>query len=172
MSNFKGFATLACPADLLVKLQHDLSRMEQYPENPYPAFDFFVTAEHLFDWLYPDSEASANVRTRKQRRETEPLLRITSHLANGAKHFEAMAPHHKSVDDIQVRSLFNRAMFNPRLFNTKHQLAIKLQEVDAAALGLQVVSAIDLASRVLAYWQQHLSSSAASSGNKSEEDNK
>ena len=82
--------------------------MEQDPANPYPAFDFFVTAEHLLDWLYPDSVESANVRIRKQRREIEPLLRVTSHLANGAKHFEAMAPHHKSVDDIQISSLFNR----------------------------------------------------------------
>jgi hypothetical protein len=58
MSNFKGFASMVCAADLLVKMQYDLSRMEQEPADPYPAFDFFVTAEHLLDWLWPGERRS------------------------------------------------------------------------------------------------------------------
>ena len=45
MSRFGGFFALGTPADLLKKLRHDFS---------YAAFDFFVTAEHLLDWKYPD----------------------------------------------------------------------------------------------------------------------
>ena len=102
MSTFKGFATLTSPADLLVKMQHDLSRMEQELANPYPAFDFFVTAEHLLDWLYPGDRESKNDKIRGQKRKCEPLLRVTSHLANGAKHFQVTAKRHKSVDSLRV----------------------------------------------------------------------
>jgi len=162
MSTFKGFASLVSPANLLEKLQHDLSRMKQEPANPYPAFDFFVTAEHLLDWLYPDSGGAANTRIKKQMRETEALLRVTSHLANGAKHFEATATHHKSVDSIYFHGIFDPAIFDPRIFDTKRRLVVKLQDTDATALDLQVVPAIELANRVLAYWKQNLLSSADS----------
>ena len=33
---------------------HDLERMRGGPEDAYAAFDFFVTADHIVDWLLPD----------------------------------------------------------------------------------------------------------------------
>ena len=51
----KGFIPLQTPKDLLAKLEHDLGRMEADPTDAYAAFDFFVTAEHVLDWLHPDS---------------------------------------------------------------------------------------------------------------------
>ena len=155
MSNFKGFAPMTSPADLLVKMQHDLSRMEQALANPYPAFDFFVTAEHMLDWLYPGPPKSKNGKTRTQKRQQESLLQVTSHLANGAKHFLITASHHKTVDNLRVhKGIFDPAIFDPNVFDTE-RLIIELQGDEANALGQQI-SAIDLARRVLAYWQQQL----------------
>ena len=161
MSNFKGFATLTSPEELLVKLQHDLARMEQDLANPYPAFDFFVTAEHLLDWLYPDSAKPTNKQTRTQKRKNEPLLRVTSHLANGAKHFQTTASHHKSVDNLRVHDgAFDAEVFDPSVFATD-RLLVELQGDDATVLGQQI-TAIELARRVLAYWQQEFARSSGS----------
>ena len=158
MSNFMGFARMTRPADLLVKMQHDLSRMEQELADPYPAFDFFVTAEHLLDWVYPDNSGSKNKKIRAQKRQSEPLLRVTSHLANGAKHFQVTAKRHKSVDSLRVHEgAFDREVFGSDGFDTE-RLIIELQGDEINAFGQQI-SAIDFARRVLAYWQQQLANS-------------
>jgi hypothetical protein len=161
VSNLKGFATLTSPVELLMKLQHDLSRMEQDLANPYPAFDFFVTAEHLLDWLYPDSAKPTNKQTRAQKRQNEPLLRVTSHLANGAKHFQTTASHHNSVDNLRVHDgAFDAEVFDPGVFDTDC-LLVELQRADATVLGQQI-TAIELARRVLAYWQPQFALSTGS----------
>jgi hypothetical protein len=86
MNKFTGLFELRLPTDLIRKLRHDLERMETSPLDQYAAFDFFVTAEHIVDWLHPTDEPS-----RRALRDSSHLLRITSHLANGSKHFEATA---------------------------------------------------------------------------------
>jgi hypothetical protein len=155
MSNFRGFGPLTEPAHLLRKLRHDLSRMEQDLADPYPAFDFFVTAEHLLDWAYPDASGAHNKALRTQKRQDEPLLRVTSHLASGAKHFQVTAPHHTSVDSLRLRQgTFDARAFDQRTFDTE-RLFLTLQGDEAKALG-QHISAINLARRVLVYWQQLL----------------
>ena len=58
-TNHKGFGSLQTPLDLLSKLEHDLERMRVSPEDTYAAFDYFVTAEHVIDWAYPDDSLSS-----------------------------------------------------------------------------------------------------------------
>lgn len=111
MSKFQGFSTLATPADLLEKLKHDLSRIRQNLTHPYAAFDFFVTAEHLLDWKYPDTGGQWNKDNRTLLRTTTPLLRVVSHLANGAKHFKATR--HKSVDSVRTAASSIRSSSTP-----------------------------------------------------------
>jgi hypothetical protein len=96
VSSFKGFAELRDPLDLVKKLEYDLERVLKSPQDQYAAFDFFVTAEHIVDWIHPDDR-----KARMEVRSSSPLLRITSHLANGVKHFEAKAAHHQSVVDVE-----------------------------------------------------------------------
>jgi len=59
----KGFASLQNPEYLLSKLGFDFDRMKKKPEYSYAVFDFFMTAEHIIDWILPD--------TREQKRRTE-----------------------------------------------------------------------------------------------------
>ena len=64
--------SLNTPRQLLEKLRVDFERMKREPMSAYAAFDFFVTAEHMPDWLAPKSV-----------KFKEPLLQIVSHIANG-----------------------------------------------------------------------------------------
>ena len=49
----KGVFNLRTPIDLLDKLKYDYAVFEKDKNNPYLAFNFFVTAEHMLDWIYP-----------------------------------------------------------------------------------------------------------------------
>ncbi len=89
-----GIFNLRTASDLRQKLRHDLDRLKWSPTNTYEAFNFFVTAEHLLDWQFPGYDDKAQ---RERVRSEEVILQITSHLANGAKHFQTQAKHHRSV---------------------------------------------------------------------------
>ncbi|HMH54204.1 MAG TPA: hypothetical protein VK548_28480 [Candidatus Acidoferrum sp.] len=155
MSQFEGFFELRTPADLLEKLRHDFSRIRQNCLDSYAAFDFFVTAEHLLDWKYPDDEEPANREMKKHLRGDEPLLRVTSHLANGAKHFKATAARHKSVGGTHNHTGdFVLDDFDPFDFDTD-SLVVELTGDDAIVLGPEI-TVHDLAGRVLAYWETNL----------------
>lgn len=118
MSTFKGFAILKQPADLVAKLAHDLERIRSNPDDAYSAFDFFVTAEHIVDWLLPDSPGKCQSSAREKKRKSSELLKITSHLANGAKHFEALAKRHDAVAEVeQVTGGFDPCAFSPQAFD-------------------------------------------------------
>ena len=83
MTEFRGIFSLRTPDDLLRKLKHDFERVSRDPEDQYAAFDFFVTAHHLPEWMFPNDEKRAN----DYRRGT-PLLRLVRELGDVAKHYE------------------------------------------------------------------------------------
>lgn len=47
----KCFLGLRSPQDLMEKLEYDFRYLKDSPDNQYLAFNFFVTAEHLPDWV-------------------------------------------------------------------------------------------------------------------------
>ena len=46
-----GFFDLRSPVDLLDKMRRDFKRLRAAPKDTYAAFDFFVTASHMHEWL-------------------------------------------------------------------------------------------------------------------------
>lgn len=141
----QGFGELRRPADLLRKLRHDIERMKTSPQDQYAAFDFFVTAEHIIDWLHPNSN-----HDREALRLNVALLRITSHIGNGAKHFEAKANRHKSITAITKERVFEVGCVEEGCF--KEPLLIHLTSEEAAAINTATtVNASVLASLVLEY---------------------
>ena len=47
-----GFSPkLETPADLLGKMRHDLDRLEADPSDEYAAWDFFIEAHHIREWV-------------------------------------------------------------------------------------------------------------------------
>jgi hypothetical protein len=143
---FKGFGGLKTPQDLLRKVRHDFGRLKAEPMNEYAAFDFFVSSYHMLDWLHPSDKAS-----KEAEENSTPLLQICSHLANGAKHFEARMKHHKSVSDVVAEEgkFFGAKFFGDGFFGT---LYVQLEGQAASLFGAEV-SAVDLASKVLAFWE-------------------
>ena len=150
MPGTKGFALLKKPEDLLQKLEHDYKRLQNDPHDSYAAFDFFVTAEHIIDWLYPDSEGGRPKR--KQLREANEILQIVSHIASGAKHFEATAKQHDSVSQLEESS----GAFDPRAFSTRtfDPGAFNFSEITVTLLNGQKRHVYDLANQVIRFWSK------------------
>jgi hypothetical protein len=126
--------------------------MEKSPLDQYAAFDFFVTAEHIVDWLHPRDEA-----LRLGLRTSSPLLRITSHLANGSKHFEATAKRHRSVTATEKLRYAEEGYFEVGVFH--EPLLIHLTPNEARELGTPTVEALTLARQVLEFWLKRVPAS-------------
>ena len=136
--------SLSTPKDLLVKLRWDFGRIEKAHGDVYAAFDFFVTAEHLPEWVGT-----------KDVRRTEPLLRIVSHLATGAKHFVPSAVRHRSVANVEIREgSFDSECFDPNAFDTGG-LTVVLQGNESEVFGDEI-SVVELARQVLDFWEQRI----------------
>ena len=146
--SFDGFAELRHPADLYAKLHHDVGRMIEDPGGEYAAFDFFVTAEHIVDWLHPTSK-----QKQKALRNSDPLLELVSHLANGAKHFQATARHHTSVNSLKREEYVDSSCKVPGV--SEDELIVHLTESQARIFGCVQFETITLAHRVIDYWRPH-----------------
>lgn len=142
---FRAFGPdLVTVADLLRKLEHDFQRLKQNPRDTYAAFDFFVTAEHLPDWI-------GNVGVKHE----IPLLRVVSHLAAGAKHFMPRDKRHKSVQRVEVQGgCFQSDMVQTDAFQVG-ALVIELQGKEAAHFGMEI-GVLELAELVLRHWQDQI----------------
>ena len=80
------------PADLAAKMQHDLTRMRAHSTDTYAAFDFFVAARHMPEWLFPNDHTAQEAFFAQH-----VELRVSRHLADGGKHFEATHRQHQQV---------------------------------------------------------------------------
>lgn len=137
----QGFTNkLANANDLLRKLERNFEKFKKSPADVYEAFDFFVTAEHLPDWI----DSGKNVR-----KENE-LLRIVSHIANGAKHFKVKDNRHDSVDGIQI----GIDGYNGDAGDQYEEILIDFH-MGKNLQGLRT-SALEVAEQVLAFWQERL----------------
>ena len=155
---FRGLFQLQSPEDLLDKLAHDYDRFEKSQLDQYVAFDFFVTAEHVLDWLYPDDEdktiSKSNKERRKDVRSKSLLLQVCSHIASGSKHFVALDSRHVSVKDASKHEgAFAREAFSPTGFDVP-RLEIRLQGEASRELG-ESIDAFELAGKVLDFWKNY-----------------
>jgi hypothetical protein len=138
-----GIFDLADPKDLLAKLGRELDRLRADPDDVDHAFNFFTTAEHMLDWLYPGNAGDSQ---RKHLRSSEPILATVSHLASGAKHFDKLSSHHKSVHGTK-----REGGFWAKGFWAEPRLTISLSGAAANDLGA-TITAFALAEKVYAYW--------------------
>lgn len=149
-----GIFDLNTPKDLLTKLKHDYQLIEEQPNNSYLAFNFFVTAESMLDWIFP---GHANKKNREKLRKVEILLQITSHIASGAKHFSSLSAHHKSVNDTNTTKGYFSNYFPKYYFPSDYfgggVLIVQLDGDAKKEIGDNIV-VLDLAKRVLDYWEK------------------
>ena len=147
MTHLDGFFSLRSPRDLLRKLEDDCRRLRDADpadaSAQYAAFDFFVTAEHLPDWVKHSSGGSLS----SLRAYSDGDL--VSHIASGAKHFHVSDSRHRVASQTAVSGVFDPAIFDPAIFDTDLHLWIRLGDGSC-------VDAVDVATRVLDYWRKQL----------------
>jgi hypothetical protein len=147
---------LKTPKDLLQKLKFDEARLKAEPTNSYAAFDFFVTGHALTYWL---ENAGSRQKVEGKDEYEKQLLKVCSHLGNGAKHFELSYPRHESVRSAEATDgAFGAGVFNASSFQTA-QLVIILGEEAARALGGEAVEVCELAEKVVRFWEEKLEQS-------------
>lgn len=142
----QGLFDLRTPQDLLAKARHDFGRLKSSPLDQYAAFDFFVTARHIPEWVAgPSGDKGAALFQRYVK------LRIARHIAEGAKHFEATDPRHKQVSATSVTpGAFQAGTFSSSAFQTGGLvIALDPADPDTSSLGTRI-DALELARRVLA----------------------
>jgi hypothetical protein len=145
MSKFWGLGELKTPCDLVQKLEHDFRRLSEMPQDQYIAFDFFVTAEHIIDWIHSKD------REKREKLRGLPLLAVTSHIANGAKHFEVTAKHHQSVEDVE-KSRYVKTGYVKEDYSDD-SLFIHLSPMYQEYFGTSCIEVVTLAEKVLQYWR-------------------
>ena len=101
MKNKKEFLELKNVSDYWKKLLWEFDNLKNKPNNVYFAFNFIVTAWHLTDWYFREKHPNDDDQSLKLKIknfvEENPVVEISEHLANGAKHFEITFKKHKSV---------------------------------------------------------------------------
>jgi hypothetical protein len=106
----------------------------------------------MVDWVYQDGNDPDGSK-RAALRKTQ-LVKVCSHLANGAKHFKTDANRHKSVSSMHRRGgLFGTGPWFGSWFGGTG-LFVELAG-DAAAHFGQSIGAIELAEKVLDYWEKN-----------------
>jgi len=147
----KGMFALRTALDLFHKLSRDLERLRANPDDSDAAFDFFVTAEHIPEWMDPPT-----IELRKR----EVILQIVSHVANGAKHFRVSDKRHQSVTSADRRggyfpgNYFGKRYFGGRYFGGAG-LVLDL-EGEAAIMFGPSITVLGLAEKVHHYWETTL----------------
>lgn len=154
LGRMPGAFGLTTPKDLLGKLERELNQLRASPNNHDVAHNFFISAEHMLDWLYP---GRGKRKTRESLRRKTPLLQVVSHLANSSKHYDQLAPHHQSVEDTGKgggyfgASYFGGSYFGGGFFGGR-RLLIKFKGKAITEFG-ESLPVLDVAEKVYAFWQ-------------------
>jgi hypothetical protein len=147
MNDKAGLWHIETAGQLLSKLHSDYSRVQQDPRNPFPVYDFFVTAYHMHEW-------AARTEAEKRALEAEPLIRVAGEIATRAKHLRGDNP--KWVQLVGMGSRMPGPLFrSPRGIPTV--LWVALQDPSSTPLGRDRVSALDLAQCLIDRWTRWIS---------------
>jgi hypothetical protein len=155
----EGFFEMTTYVYLFQKLEREYERWKADPLNVDHAWNFFVTAEHLPDWMGrthtgPPLLGGESIKKFKTDR---PLLRICSHLANGGKHLIPHPKQHSSVDRTvcELTGYIEDGYIEDGYFAEEPMLRVYLTPDELAALGRDTadVDALWLADRIMELWR-------------------
>ena len=146
-TNEEGIFELREPKDLFKKLEWEFSQFKNSPDDQYLAFNFFVTAEHITDWIFEKTGQ------RKVEKKQHLYLRIGSQIANGAKHFQVKDKKHKSVKKTEKSRYVEEGYVEEDYF--EEPLIIHLTDAEAKQVGKDSITAIELAQKVYDFWEKY-----------------
>jgi hypothetical protein len=140
--------------DLREKLRRDLEKLKAKPLDADAAFNFFITALHMLDWVYPGKTNAKRVAAEK----SSVLLRVCADLGNGAKHFELEIRKETSVSATsQLQGGWFGLWLSPWWFGDlfgSERLIVSLAGDASTTLG-QIIEVTELAEKLMEYWDKH-----------------
>jgi excisionase family DNA binding protein len=143
------------PAELLGKLFHDFKRLQADREQHtilYTAFDFFVTAYSLVDWIINSTPEMTKAERDKLR--APMIVKICGDIANGTKHFIRNRPKQTSITTHSAPPAFSGAFSNAS--QTAWSAWVELNPAEAKAASIPQICPIEqLAEAVLAHWKAY-----------------
>jgi hypothetical protein len=141
-----GFFELRKGMDPLHKLEWDYVQLQQDTENVYLAYNFFVTAENMPEWMKD--------KTFKHKIQQEKLLlTLVNELATGAKHMTSGKK--KPAIDSAKRDRYVAEGY-VKCGDVMEPLVVRLSTAQAAKRGQDTIDVFTLAGEVPAFWQQYL----------------
>ena len=140
-----GFFDLKTADQLYSKLKADFRSLGDHHKDTYLAYNFFVTANHLGEWLH---------WSRDQMRE-HSILRICEHLAVGAKHFSVSNKTIRSVKRASSEGWVENGWVEPGWVEAGKPV-VTLTEDEASKFGEETIDVLTLAQKVMTFWSEHL----------------
>ena len=142
-----GFYNMKTPEDLLNKAKRDFEKLKNDNSNTDLAFNFFVTIEHMPDWLMLDRQSKKAIK------DSSHVLRVCSHLASGIKHLEPFNDY-KSVKSVKEDSVYEDGVYEDGIF--EKWLTINLDDDEIVEFGKNKLNTIELGQSILKYWEDYL----------------
>jgi hypothetical protein len=148
----KGIFELRTAADLFRKLEYDFNVLSAAPTDCHAAYNFFVTAWHLLDWLYLADKAKHDTI-----RDSNPILQVCEHLAVGAKHFVPANRRLKSVMETGRARYWPKGYWHPHYWAKwywRDSLVVELGESVRETFDPQM-DVLPLAQRAIDFWRTY-----------------
>jgi hypothetical protein len=141
-----GFFDLQRATDLLGKLERDYARLQQDSEDVDLAYNFFVTAENMPEWV--KDKAFKHVI-----QQQELILTLCNELTTGAKHVTA-GKEKPAIASAERDRYVEEGYIEPGYF--EEPLLVRLSPTRATQRGQEAIDVLTLAGEVLAFWQREL----------------
>jgi len=142
-----GFYGIKTANDLLAKAKRDYDKLKSEHSNIDLAFNFFVTIEHMPDWLKMDRQQKKSIKNNSH------VLRVCSHLASGIKHFEPFDDYN-SVKSTQADSVYEEGIYEESVYD--RWLTINLDGDEINKFQKNHVTAVELGEMVISYWDNYI----------------
>ena len=129
--------------DLYKKAEEDFVALQRSPGDSRLSFNMLVTIEHLPDWLGMRGIVKDSA-----------VLRIVSHIANGAKHFKLSDKRHKSITKTEKERVVEEGVCEEGVFY--EPLVVWLTAKEEKEIGKGKIDVTELGRLALDIWKKKI----------------
>jgi hypothetical protein len=145
-----GLFGMDTPGEMLNKLEKEYRELCANPNDRDVAMNFFVTANHIPDYVFPKSKSEQATM-----RRSNTALAACEYVANEGKHSFVGNNKITAVSHTELKgAAFDFSSFDSSAFHTGVP-TVHLKDEAATELGPEI-SALQLAEKVLSFWRTEL----------------